>query len=103
MRGDVVATAAQIDFSELDDEWDVDSRDETFTSKYHEGREQQRLIFNEPFRDGSVSVEITVRESKKLEEGGEPNSPPSYSGFKIPIIISLGASEGSAVDSSSAR
>jgi hypothetical protein len=69
MKGGVLATAPRIDYAELDDEWGVDVEAGVYTSQFYEG--YQRLIFNEPFRDGNVSAEITVLE-KESEDGRAP-------------------------------
>jgi hypothetical protein len=71
IRGTIVTTADRIAYSELDDEWDVDQKERIFTSRTHESRGHQRLIFNESFRDGTISAEITVLAGTKQEEGGD--------------------------------
>jgi hypothetical protein len=65
-------TTHGVDYSELDDEWQVDEEATVFTSRLVEARDYQRLVFNEPFRDGSISAELTIRSTKKLEDGAEP-------------------------------
>jgi hypothetical protein len=67
-----VATVHRVDYAELDDEWNINVADRIYTSPSQEGH--QRLIFNEPFRDGKVSAEITIREVKMVGEGREPKS-----------------------------
>jgi len=67
-----MATAIGKRYSELDDEWEVDETGGVYLANYHEGRDDQRLIFDEPFRDGVVSAEVTIREGKKVEDGREP-------------------------------
>jgi hypothetical protein len=60
-----VATASGIEYAELNDKWNVDRVAYIYKSPI-EGR--QGLIFNQPARDGSISAQITVAESKSLQK-----------------------------------
>lgn len=62
-----MATAHRIDYSALDDEWVVDEEAGVYPSPSREGH--QWPIFNEPFRDGTISAGITVREGRPLDDG----------------------------------
>ena len=59
------------DYSELDDEWTIDAQVGGFASNRVEDHDFQRLIFDDPFRDGQISATITIKSGKKLEDGGE--------------------------------
>ncbi len=65
-------TTPERPYSELDDPWSVDHVNRTYTSQVHAERGDQRLIFAEPFGDGSISGEITCREGLPLAGGGVP-------------------------------
>jgi len=73
MEGNIMKPAAR-EYSELDDEWEVDEAQGLYVSKSHGDRDGhgQRLIFDETFRDGTISAEIIIREGVKLEDGREP-------------------------------
>lgn len=66
-----MSTATQLDYSELDDEWEIDGANGVYTSINPGSRPNQRLVFNEWFRDGAISAEIAIRGGAKLEDGGE--------------------------------
>jgi hypothetical protein len=59
-------------YSELDDDWEVDAPTGSYKSRIYEGREQQRLVFDETFRDGSVSATVTILSSNPYEDASEP-------------------------------
>ena len=64
--------ADRLESSALDGEWEVDSATGVYKSPLIEGQDYQRLIFNEPFRNGSISAEITIHGDGKDKDGGEP-------------------------------
>ena len=53
----------------MDEEWAIDEASGTYSSPSFEA--QQRLIFNESFRDGEISAEITIVEAKRRDDGRE--------------------------------
>jgi hypothetical protein len=58
-------------YSELDDEWEIDAIAGSYKSRVHEGRNDQRLVFDESFRDGSVSATVTILKSSRRQDGSE--------------------------------
>jgi hypothetical protein len=60
------------DFSELDDSWSFDKASRSYMSQAHPYRNDQRLVFAEPFGDGTLTGEIIWHESLELETGGFP-------------------------------
>lgn len=66
-----MAKTKVLDYSELDDEWTVDREAGVYLSRQSEDQDFQRLIFNEPFRDGQLGATITPKAGRKLDEGGE--------------------------------
>src|SRR5487761_2561786 len=56
-------------YSALDDEWTVDAAREEFKSPLSDKRDDQRLIFNESIRDGTISADIEFKSIKSQSEG----------------------------------
>jgi hypothetical protein len=59
-------------YSELDDNWTVNSTHQSYTSQVVQERGEQKLIFAEAFGDGNISGDITCREGPSLAGGGIP-------------------------------
>ena len=72
-------------YSELDSGWTIDRSRGSFSSPVAEGQDYQRIIFDESFRDGTISAEITIRRSEQAK--GEPQVNPGVEPRSAALIF----------------
>ena len=61
-----------VKFSELDSPWVVDAKRGVFTSSIEKDQDDQRIIFDQPFRDGRIKVDLTIKGGTKSDSTADP-------------------------------